>query len=250
MAETKLNQIIAVTKTRQAEGERQWTDIYHTFQKGELFTGFFKDYAPLQENGQVRPPEVKLVKFKVDDLLAEMQNVCATMFDLVATRDRTNQDAKADVVVSGQTILRDVPATTLIYLNNQLDHLHEVVTAIPVLDSGEEWDFDRTTGLMKAKHESWSIREEKRKKALVLYPATDKHPAQTQPIEELEAVGKWTTTKYAGGIYLTELKRILSKVDTLRTAVKMALEQANMAPVVQMNVGQPIMTFIFAGSAE
>ena len=60
MAKTKLNQVIAVVSGQKSEAEKALTEVYHAFQKGELFTGLARTYTPRNaDDGDAKPPERK-----------------------------------------------------------------------------------------------------------------------------------------------------------------------------------------------
>ena len=58
MAKTKLNQVIAVVSGQKSEAEKTLTEVYHAFQKGDLFTGLARTYTPKNaDDGDTKPPE-------------------------------------------------------------------------------------------------------------------------------------------------------------------------------------------------
>lgn len=240
----RLNQLIAIEKTRKSELEATFTKIYHWFQRSGPFDGFTKRYEPDIEGGASYPSEATNVQISVPVLKEQLEEALNNLFDLVASKDATNGVARADVVVDGETILHDVPGTTLIFLDKQLTDLRTVFSKMPVLDAALEWNWDSQNGLWRT-DEQWSVRQEKTREPLVLYPATDKHPAQVKEIEVVRNVGKWYTKKFSGAIPLSERSRLLARVDELRVAVKLALEEANLVTTVELPVGKRIFDFLY-----
>jgi hypothetical protein len=82
-------------------------------------------------------------------------------------------------------------------------------------------------------------------KALVLFPATDKHPAQTQLITEDITAGHWTTTKFATVMAAKEKREILARIVQLQDAVKIAREDANDVAVTEKQIASPLLKYIF-----
>lgn len=239
----RLNQLIAIEKTRKTEAENSFTKIYHLLQRSGAFDGFTKRFEREVEDYPQLPPERANVVAAVPDLLKQVREGLTNLFDLVASKDATNGTARASVVVNGQTILEDVPGTTLIFLDKQLTDLRTVIAKVPTLDAALTWAWDPDNGVYRS-DETWTFRQEKTREPLVLYPATDKHPAQVKEIEVTKNVGKWFTVKFSGAIPATQRTEVLNRIDLLRTAVKEALEEANLASTVSVEIGDKVFSFI------
>jgi len=66
MGKTKLNQVIAVVFGQKSETEKTLTEVYHAFQKSELFTGLARTYTPKNaDDGDTKPPEWKTAQASV-----------------------------------------------------------------------------------------------------------------------------------------------------------------------------------------
>ena len=121
----------------------------------------------------------------------------AELFDITATKDWANCSARATVVVDGKPLLEDVPATYLLFLEKQLSDLRTFIDKMVELDAGEDWLEDPSTGMYRTE----AIKTQRTKKVqrpIVLYDATEHHPAQTQLITEDVVAGYWNTVKYSG----------------------------------------------------
>jgi hypothetical protein len=149
------------------------------------------------------------------------------------------------VKVDGETILKQVPVTVLLYLAKQLDDLHTFVGNIPVLDPSERWTYNAQDGTYIT-DEIKTIRTRKVQKPIVLYDATEKHPAQTQLITEDITAGHWKTRKYATTLAATERQQIIDRIVKLQDAVKIAREEANSIPVDDQTIASAVLKFIFA----
>ena len=85
----------------------------------------------------------------------------------------------------------------------------------------------------------------KTQRPIVLYDATEHHPAQTQIITDDVVIGHWTTTKFSGAIPRPKKRVLLERIRKLEEAVKFAREQANSMEADEKKVGQKVLDFIF-----
>lgn len=241
----KLNQVIAVEKSVKSRTYGEITEMHHESEKPVLFNGFNKTYRKKNEDGDDLPPEQQKVQREVSAMLGRVQRVLTEAFDITAMKDWANCNARADVVVDGKTIVKDAPATYLLFLEKQLIDIHTFVSKLPELDEAEDWHIDPNTSLYKTLPFS-THRTKKNQKAIVLYPATPEHPAQTQLITEDEVVGYWDTIKQSGAIPKPRKREILERVEKLNKAVKSAREQANSVEAENVSVGESFFSYLFA----
>src|SRR5262245_19024708 len=127
----KLNQILAVEKSVKAGAQRALTDAYHAIQKPTLLSGLSRTYQPVDDEGEQFPPESTRVQVQVEDTLKDVGAALTKLFDVTATKDWTNCDARADVKVDGQVVVSDAPVTYLLFLEKQLTDLHTMVSKLP-----------------------------------------------------------------------------------------------------------------------
>jgi hypothetical protein len=234
MKAQRLNQIISVEKGIKNKAQERLTELYHTVQKPALFDGFNKKYRPLTDDGEQFPPEDKRVQVKGREIIKEALTCLRELFDVTIIKDTANCGAKADVTVGDKVILKDVPATYLLYLEKQLTDLHTAMSKMPVLDPAEEWAYDKNASLYRTEAVETG-RTKKVQKALVLYPHSDKHPAQTQLVTEDLTIGYWATVKMSGAMALPDKEQLLARIEKLHHAVKFAREEANNAPVQDLS---------------
>lgn len=243
----KLNQINAVVSARKNEADKAVTELHKVSQKEQLFVGRERTYRPLDEvNGQKLPPESQRVQQRVDDLIRQAREKWTELWNLVLTQDTGNQKARADIVVDGKLILSDVPVTTLLFLDKQVNDLETFVSKLPTPDPAEEWNHDPSTGLLRSKA-SESLRTSKEPTVIVKYAATKEHPAQTELFTKDVPVGTWTQILYSGSISTDRKNAILARVRKLQDAIKAAKEQANLLEVERQKAGEPILDFVFGG---
>lgn len=241
---TKLNQIIALEKGVKAEHLRTETDAYHLFQKAEPFQGLVRTYAPLEDGGLVLPSESKKVTAKVDDQIDKIQAALARLIDLTATKDTTNQTAKADIVVGGRTLATEVPVTTLLWLERKLVDLTAVISKLPVTDISENWTWDGDQEVWRSETVQ-TVRSRKVEEFPIIVQATDKHPAQVAKVVKDVPEGMWSTTKLSGAASPKDRDRYASRVKALLEAVKKAREEANVTPVTDVSIAGPLLDFVF-----
>lgn len=246
MAEQRLNQLLAVEKGLKQAAETFVTGLYHIAQKPTLFEGMSRTYKPLDQAGERLPAETKLVQQRATDLLGEVGRQMTELFDMRAALDWANCTALGNVVVGGDTILVAVPATYLLFLEKKLTDIHTIVSKLPVLDPAETWHVDPSDNLYKTEAAE-TARTVKVAEPIVLQPPTKEHPAQTQLITRDVIVGYYELTKFSGALPLADQRRILRRVETLRSAVKFAREQANLTPAPKQDVGKAVFDYLLDG---
>jgi hypothetical protein len=223
----KLNQVIAVEKGVKSRAFSAISDLNKIAKKPDLFYGFSKVYIPKNEEDELLPGERKLVQFNVPDVLDNAATALSELIDITARKDYTNCSAFADVVIDGKVIVSQAPVTFLLFLEKQLTDFHTLACNIPVLDDADEWSYDENASLYRTAP-AQTYRTKKTQKPLVLFPATDKHPAQCQIITEDVVVGSYNTTKQSGAIPKQDKADIIERTEKLLMAVKQAREAANM----------------------
>ena len=240
----QLHQILALsTSTRQA-ATSEISALHNTTRKAASMNGLERKFEPTVDGGETFPTESNRVLYRADEVLAELRALLEKVINIEDCKASANQLAKADVVVDGQVLLPKVPVTSLLNLESDLKNLHTFVAKMVTLDPSEVWAEDPTTGLMRSETNKTS-RTKKVQKAIVLYDATEHHPAQTQLVSEDQLIGYWSTTKYSGAISAVEKKKILAKVTKLHEAVVSARQMANLQEVEPSTLGQKVMGFIF-----
>ena len=223
---TNLHCIIAAEKHVKARAHSRISELYKLIQKPNLFSGQVRAYQRKDDAGEDFPPEHQHIQFNLGDILSELRGEYSGLIDVTAQKDIANQEAKSSVIVNGREILPELPITTLLFLEKTLTDMRTFFEKAPELDSSEQWVKDGDSGLHKAAP-TRTHRTKKNQKPLVLYPATDKHPAQTQIITEDETVGYWDTTKLSTAMPKTSKVAILANIDELLRGVKEAREKAN-----------------------
>ncbi len=241
----RLNQIIAVEKGIKSQTMRELTDAHHLLQKESQLAGISRTYRPRDEDGEQYPPESTRVQVKTQDVIRRTTDLLTRLFDVVATKDYANCEAKADVVVAGNVLLEKVPVSYLLFLEKQLNDLHTFVKKLPVLDPSETWSFDNASDSY-ATEAIQTIKTKKIPRNHVKAEATENHPAQVEVYYEDVVVGNWRTIKYSGALPAARVNELLARVELLQEAVKFACEAANNYEVSDQKVGKTIFDFLFA----
>jgi hypothetical protein len=241
----RLNQIIAVEKGVKSRSFQDLTEAHHSLQKPTLLTGISRTYRPKDEEGEQLPPESTRVQVKSEDVIRQTVDVMTKLFDVTATKDWANCTAKADVIVDGQVLLKDVPATYLLFLEKQLVDLHTFVKKLPILDASESWNYDQSADAW-ATEPVQTVRTKKIPRNHVKAEATDKHPAQVEVYYEDVTVGYWRTIKFSGALPARRVNDLLERVEKLQEAVKFAREEANNAEAEDIKIGAKIFQYLFS----
>jgi len=242
----KLNQVIAVEKGIKAKAHSEITELHKLCQKPELFNGFAKTYQKLDDGGEDLPPENKRVQFRVQDALSKVSVLMGELIDVTLSKDTANQRATGDIIVDGKALTEKIPVTALLFLEKELLDLRTFIDKLPVLDEADEWGVDPASGLFKTPPVQ-THRTKKAQKALVLYPATQEHPAQTQLITEDILAGYWQTIKHSAAIEGPRRVAMLERAEKLIRAVKFAREAANEQDANSFNIGASIVNYVLNG---
>lgn len=242
----KLNQVIAVEKGYKARAQAALDEAYKVVQKPAVFEGLIREYKPRDDEGDKLPGEKKVVQYRVRDIIGALRVSDTDLMNVTGLKERANTLASAPVVVDGKTILGPQPVTVLLFLEKRLTDWRTFISKLPELDIGEAWQFDGEAGLYRTAT-TQTHRTVKTQKPIVLYDATDKHPAQTQLVTQDEIAGFWHTTRQSGAIPKTYKLKLLDRVEKLIIAVKQAREEANSIEAKdKANIGGEIFEFLLA----
>ena len=241
-----LAQMIAVEREAKGRKTGAVTKMFRELSRPEPLAGLTRTYRPRDaEDQDLLPPEIKNVQVKAEDILTQISGELTDLFDIVATRETGNAEARADVVIGETTILRDVPVTYLLFLEHQLKDLGTIMAKLPVLDPSKEWVYAPATSVYRTGVET-TIRTKKVPKAFTRHPGTEKHAPQVDLLQEDVLVGYWDRTLFSGALPSDRVLLLQRRVAALARAVKVAREQANSTRVKQVKVGAAIFDYILA----
>lgn len=245
---TKLHEILAVDGDKEGIFKKILNETQVVFQKQRnLFEEHHKKYVPQDENENAEGlEEHHSMETTVHDRLRYNNKACIDYFDVVLQKEKTNTKAKADLTVDGVTILKDVPATFLLGLENKLKLVRPVFEAIPTLPSGHTWEGDdqKGAGIYRLADPEKKFRTAKTFQHKVLYEATKEHPAQIERWEETKNVGIFITERWSGMLTSAKKAMLLQRIDKLIQATKKARQRANCEEVEDAKIGKEIFTYI------
>jgi hypothetical protein len=173
----KLNQLIAVLQSVKANANKGKSEVYQLSQKSALFQGLSRTFQSREEDGFIYPPESQKLTLKANKLIDKFVQSCSEYLDLAATQDYANTQARASIVVEGQTILADVPVSHLLFLEKQLQDIKALITTLPILPIDKDWQNDPNRGCYVTSSKE-TVKTKKITDFVVAYDATEHHPAQ------------------------------------------------------------------------
>ncbi len=240
-----LSQAIAIEKDLKERAASSRSTAEAKFGKSNLYTGLSRTYTPNNDEDTERlPSESTGVQIKVSAIISDVQTQMVKLFDIVATKDYANCSATADVIVDGHALLKDVPATSILFLEKQVTELLAFVKKIPTLDAAEEWHLDKNRDVY-ATESVETIRTKKSHRPFVLAEATDRHPAQVQILQEDIPVGRWKTIKFSGALPAKQVNDMVARLEKLQQAIKFAREEANRHEAIQRHFGETLLSYVF-----
>jgi len=250
----QLHELLAVDRDLANAARIVVEEATNTFtKKTDHFLGNIKtlelfDEARKQEESGFA--EEKNITTTVNQKLDYVAESLIRYVDVLAQKEKTNQEAKADIILEDGTIfLKDMPATMLLSLENYLEKWRLMYHSIPTLQPGVDWELDATQGEGVYKSAKPEIRNKTEKviRHKVLYDATDKHPAQIEKWTEDAPIGRFINVRWSGMISPAEKSKILGRIDSLIAAVKKSRMRANTQEVVKVSVGKRIFDYINKG---
>lgn len=237
-------QIVAIDSGVRATVHRELTNLDKQLDKTPLLNGIIRKYTPAEDGGDPLPDESTLVQVKAEEALAEAQSMLTRLLDVAATKEWGNTQARSDVIVDGEVLIENAPAMYLVFLDKQLQELHQFVSGLPTLDPTETWTLDPKDGLYKTGNVQ-TARMAKLPKPFVKYHATPEHAAQVDTYFEDKVVGTWTTVRLSGALEPERVAQLIGKVRKFQTAVKYAQQRANMIEVEEKTFGKVVLDYIF-----
>ena len=246
----KLHEVIAVENELQAISQKMIDECKNTFNK--KVTHFLETNRVLvmfdDERKDENVTEFQAMVSNVHDRLAYTEKHVVKYFDLIARKEATNQNAKADIIIDDIIIAGDVPATLLLGLESRLKKVREIYEAIPTLQPGVDWkpDTKRGANIYVTSKPTEAMKTEKQVTHKVLYEATKEHPAQIEKWNTTVAIGRISTTVWSGMLSPADKSVLLERTDTLIRAVKKARQRANTTKVVEFNIGDVLFDYIHA----
>jgi len=240
----ELHQLLATVSTREGQAAKLMKEAASTFaNKDSHFNGRMKTYHPDDDSVDniVDSEEIVNMVYTVKDKLKYIRKTFANSVDTVIAKEETNSSgsAKAMLTFGNETV--ELSATALLALEKRIRFLREVYNTIPTLDPTKVWTYDDEKGFYKTDPVNRN-RLVKKKKTVVVVPATDKFPAQTDVVVTDEKVGHYEEEHYSSKLSVRDKADMLDRVDKLLDSISLARAKANKCEVVE----RPIMNKIFS----
>jgi hypothetical protein len=248
----KLHELLASEPDKEMMAKLAIDEAKTTFaKKGTHFEGHTKTLQMRNEDRQFEEAagfEHKELVDTVESKLHYVFGMVAPWYDAVLQKEKSNQEACADLVVKGQTIATDLPATFLLGMETKLKQLRDTLVEMPTLPPGIEWALspDSGEGVFKAAHADVRDKTERKMNFKTVAEATKEHPAQVAQVEEVEIVGKFVTERISGMITAARKAQILKNVADLIQAVKAARQRANGVQASNDRVAESLFNYLLA----
>ncbi len=253
---TKLHEVLAVEPDLEGVAKKVTAEATKTFDKAAMFFGFEKIWEMFDEAqaDQAPAPEHQALTTTVGQKLSYVCKHLGRYWDGVLTKEKANQEAKADLVVDGEILLTGAPATFLLGLENKLRGLRAMYEAIPTLSTGTTWEPapDIGEGVYRAFHPEQRFKTAKTFQHKVLVPAQfpkegeggSSQPAIVERWEETVNVGRSTKTVWSGMISAARKAEILGRLDRVIQETKRARQRANGVEVQKTSFAKKLFEYI------
>lgn len=248
---SKLHEILAVEKTTTQAAAKLLTETENKFSKDHFFSGYIKTLKMLvdsPENAAIEAAakDVKSLPTTVPETLEYFLTFWNKAEDVIFTKNKNNQFANADLLYKGEVLVPNVPVDELLGLEVRLEQLRRVLIAMPTLDASKSWseiDSGRF-GEYEADNDEVTSKTEKVTTPVVLYEATDKHPAQIDKVTVDKVVGTFTRKSFSGAATSKQKADAIAVLDELLVQTKQARQRANSIDIDNYKIGEKITSLI------
>ena len=250
MSSQSLHEILAVESNLKSQSDKVRAQLTDTFEKKRHLFG--SKVIVFKPNTEGQPDETTVesdIQTTVINELKWVSTHLAKAFDASYQVAIANTNALADITLEDGTILAtSVPATALLELEKRVAEVKTLVEAIPTLDPAKGFVSDptfRLPNVFKARDVT-KVRTAKVKEVLVLYQATDKHPAQTQLLDKDVPTGKIVEQEWSALITPSAKADLINRVEMVARAVRKARSRANNVTVdTTRTIGASLLNYIF-----
>jgi hypothetical protein len=250
----RIHQLLAVIGGAKAEADAALTRLTAVAHNENLMDGMEKTSRLASEDAgqdssrprrRATPPQVKKVAYTAAQVLDSAEKLLTPQWDLALTLDAAQGAAAADVTLpDGEVLLHAVPVRHLVYLEGELGRLTALVAGIPVQDGTQEWTTENAPpGQWKSRPQEGD-RKEKVPFNWHRGNGTDKFQEQVDVMTRDEVAEYTSTVNYTGRLPADRKAQLLDRLSALRTAVKMAREEANSAQAVQLKEGADVFAWL------
>lgn len=252
-----IHELLAVEKDVRGAVAKIIAETRHTFvSKQQHFEERIISFQEFEKEGESKDlvqeshsPMADTVPSKVD----YFQEHVGRLLDIILQKEASNAEAKADVVIkeddgSEKVLVEGVVVSALIQGVAVFDKIRtEVYMNIPTLDPKKSWREDGNREGVMVADDVRKTRTELKQAPVVLYEATDKHPAQVQLIQQQIEIGTIIEQFWSGCISSAEKAKRLKRLDNLIAALKAAKARANSNEVKKVTWASRLMKYIDTG---
>lgn len=230
---TKLHELLAVETNLKGQADKTRRELMNTFEKKRhLFEEKLVTFKPIGEGPAITETQ-SAMNTTITKELTWVSGFIGNALNAAYQIADANTRAKADVVLeTGATLLKDIPATALLELEKRMTELQELITSIPTLDPAKGFTADTQKG--EGFFMATPVRKKRTAKVttpVVLYEATDKHPAQVQLVPSDVETGTIHEQEWSALMTPARKSQLLERVEILSRAVRAARSRANTADV-------------------
>lgn len=246
---TKLHEVLAAEDTMTKAADKMVHETMEKFSKhGEFFTGAMRTLkrvggSPEDQAIEQANRRTKELPTTVPETVEYAMNIVAKALDTKLQKHAANQNAGADIVVNGLTLMDNVPVDYLLDLEKQIPKWKEMFAKMPTLDPSKEWKTERTH--VYKTDPVMSAQTEKILYPVVLAPATDHHPAQIKESSRDQVMGTYEDIFLSGAVTSQKKADIFALCDALLVGVKEARMRANTQEAPKPAVSSAVVTSLF-----
>jgi len=241
-----IHELLPALKEAEDRDKKVYEETAIKMKKQGLLDGYNKVLIMHDEDRkdeEVGAGETHELTTTVIERLNYMLDYQARNMDAQFQRELANRAASADVSLPNGKTIKDVPATYLMWLEKYLVKYRNLLEGIPTQDTSIRWIEDKKA----SKKGTWiseqivsSNKTEKNEVPIVMYEATDKHPAQVKTIVKNTTVGHYENTMRTGKWTPHQKHQALNDCDQIIEEVKRAKSRANKTEAKHAAIGKAI----------
>lgn len=256
----KLHELLAAEKTVTAARDKLMKETAEKFGKPESFFSGHTTSLKTIEDATANPmmaamqregSSQKAVPTNVKATLEYLLGFWGKAEDLLYQKNKSNQNAVADLEFRGQTLLTALPVDELMGLEARFGLLRTLFAQIPTRDASKVWvnDTDKGAGFYKTSSPDITSKMAKKIDFVTIAPATDKFAAQIKEVSRDEIVATIEKFHFSGAATAAQKASLMETVDELIVEVKKARQRANSIPAVTDRISDRL-TEVFLGALQ
>lgn len=245
----QLHEVLAVENDLKSAKESIKTEVSKILSTPQFFISAVRSLKMLDENRKGEEGiERQNMAFVLSDILGKIEKGYVPFIDAKLQKEIANQQAKADIIIEGKTLAKDIPVCFLLNMEEEIKQLRKVYEGVPILPDEIIWEKDEVKGkdIYRSKYPVEKNKTEKRPHYEVVVQPTKEHPAQVKEWTEDKPVGKYITDTWSSAMTRVEKTALLSRIDNLLKAIKKARQRANNQEIQKREIGKIFFDYIRA----